>query len=198
MLTFTTKTKLERLLEEKVIHIKRGEDRKETIRLSVQRTADGNLLVDDNLPFYIYIIPTKATIFSAPKDLQDELIIPKQRKFFDYLVKKGITLPGNVGGGEVFNSFEAKYALPEDQENGVLGNILKRISEYVQEEAIDGKVSADYVKNRLKYLVGGQNGSTDMEKIGKNEKDFMTKSGYYAFGRSTIRDIPAYSSYYFE
>jgi len=198
MLTFTTKTKLERLLEEKVIHIKRGEDRKETIRLSVQRTADGNLLVDDNLPFYIYIIPTKATIFSAPKDFQDELIIPKQRKFFDYLVKKGITLPGNVGGGEVFNSFEAKYALPEDQENGVLGNILKRISEYVQEEAIDGKVSADYVKNRLKYLVGGQNGSTDMEKIGKNEKDFMTKSGYYAFGRSTIRDIPAYSSYYFE
>jgi hypothetical protein len=75
---------------------------------------------------------------------------------------------------------------------------LKRISEYVQEEAVEGKVSADYIKNRLKYLVGGQNGSTDMEKIGKNEKDFMTKAGYYAFGRSSTRDIPAYNSYYFE
>lgn len=198
MLTFTTRTKVEKILESKIVHISKGEDKKETIRLSVQRTADGNLLVDDNLPFYIYIIPTKATIFSAPKDLQDELIIPKQRKFFDFLVKKGITLPGNVGGGDVFNSFEAKYALPEDQENGVLGNILKRISEYVQEEAIEGKVSVDYLKSRLKYLVGGQNGTEDMEKIARNEKDFMTQSGYYAFGRATTRDLPSYNSYYFE
>lgn len=198
MLTFTTRSRLERMLENKIVQIDRADQKKEPIRLNVQKTADGNVLVDDNLPFYIYIIPTKATIFSAPKDMQDELIIPKQRKFFDFLVKKGITLPHQVGGGEVFNSFEAKYALSEDQEGGVLGNILKRISEYVQQETEESRVTVDYIRNRLKYLVGGQNGTTDMELINQREKEYMSAAGYHAFGHSTMRDTPVYSAYYFE
>lgn len=198
MLTFSTKEKIRRLLEAKIVHIDRESKKKETIRLNVQKTADGNVLIDDNIPFYVYIIPTKATIFTAPKDMQDELIIPKQRKFFDHMVSKGIVLPQAVDGGEVFNSFEAKYMLPEDQESGVLGNILKRISEYIQQEAEDGKVSANYIRSRLKYLVGGQNGSEDMDKIAQKEKEYMNHAGYHAFGMPTVRDIPSYNSYYFE
>jgi hypothetical protein len=198
MFTLKTRKKIEQLLEAKIIKVTKPEDQKETIRLNVQKTADGNIMVDDNAPFFVYVIPSKALIFTVPKDQQDELILDKQQKFFDFLVKKGVTIPTGVTGGEIFNSYEAKYSLPEDEDGGVLGFILKSIAEYIQDEEQDGQVSVDYIKSRLKYLVGGQSGTDDMAKISKRDQEYMNKSGYHGMGAPSIRDIPAYSSYYFE
>lgn len=199
MLTNATKDKLEKIFEERVVIIKKGNPNKVKVYLNVKKTADGKVLIDEDLTFYIYILPEQRKILTVPKDYQDELVIERQRKFFDEMIKCGHIMPASVSGGETFNSFEAEYMQDEEAEESVLGDIFKSISDYIKKETGDAAVSIDFLKSRLVSLVGGRESKTDPVEMKKKEEEYL--NGYNSYtgpGHTTSDNFPYHNFYYFE
>jgi hypothetical protein len=196
--TYETHEKVENKLKENVkIVITKKPERE--ISLNMKKTVDGNILIDENVDFYIFILPYETKIITIPKDYSNKFCTERQVKFFDYLTKEGFIKPQAVQAGELYGSFETEYLVPREEERGVLESLLAVIFDFIQEEKGDGEISVEDIKNRLMNMVGRRDNETDPVKAKEVEDDrYVQVTGGVGGMRLNGLSSPSMGTYFFE
>ena len=105
----------------------------EKILLKAKKTLDGNIIVSDHPDMNILIMPTKSKIVSLAKDQLDDELYDTQKRFFNYLIDKGVVNYETVQDGGIFMSREG--TVPEVVGEGdKIQYCLYVISNFVDEE----------------------------------------------------------------
>lgn len=195
----SVKRRVYKYLEENV-EIKISKPQDAFSRLTVKKTIGGDLLIDDDLDFYIFVLPLKKKIVTIPKEYGEKFCTEKQVAFYDYLVKNGVIMPNAVQGGDLYGSFEVVYD-DKELEGGTLNFILNIFADFIEEENQYRSIDIEDVKNRLMRMVGRDSNETDPEEVLGAEKRM------YGFGKSRsnfgissmVTNVnPVYGTYYFE
>jgi len=105
-----------------------------TIKASVRKTLDGDLVFYDHEDIDIAVSPEKRKVFAFPKDINDDKVYGAQDRLFLFLRKKGLIKPESVQGGNYFGSMEA--ALPDSKikDSNDIQLVMLNVYKFIQEE----------------------------------------------------------------
>lgn len=105
----------------------------EKILVNARKTIDGNILIFDHPDMNVMIIPTKSKIVALPKNEIDDELYDTQKRFFKFLVNKGVVDYESVQDGNMFMTKEA--VIPEMQGSGdKIQYCLYVISKFIEDE----------------------------------------------------------------
>ncbi|MCX8008258.1 MAG: hypothetical protein N3A54_00985 [Patescibacteria group bacterium] len=168
-------------------------------RLTVKKTVEGDIMVDDDVDFYIFILPIKKKIVTIPKQYGEKFCTEKQVAFFDYLAKNGIVQPNMIQSGSLYGSFEVRYN-DSAVEEGFLNMLLNVVADFIEEENEYRVVNIEDMKNRILRLVGRRDNETDPEEAVEREKQevrtFSNTFGMSKYSNNTWS--PTLGMYYYE
>tara|TARA_R110000824_G_scaffold100399_2_gene238750 strand:- start:179 stop:709 length:531 start_codon:yes stop_codon:yes gene_type:complete len=105
----------------------------EKVLMNARKTLDGNILIFDHPDMNIMVMPSKSKIVSLPKEEIDDELYDSQKRFFKFLVNKGVVDYESVQDGNLFMTKEA--VIPEVQGEGdKIQYCLYAISKFVEQE----------------------------------------------------------------
>ena len=105
----------------------------ETVLMNARKTLDGNILIFDHPDMNIMVMPSKNKVVSLPKNEIDDELYDTQKRFFKFLVNKGVVDYESVQDGNMFMTKEA--VIPDMQGEGdKIQFCLYVISKFVEGE----------------------------------------------------------------
>lgn len=151
-------------LEKAKIVIKDKDSKK--IKLSVRRTLDGNLIVQDHHSINIVVIPDKGKILSFPKGEYSEDCFSDQDDLFKHLVSVGAIKPDSINGGNIYGSLEAAYNIDKKGDEEPIEVILLNLYNFLNKTKEDYKIKKKFVDDLEKSLLDPEEEeSTEMGEI---------------------------------
>ena len=136
------------------------------IKLSVRKTLDGNLIVQDHHSMNIVIVPDKGKIVSFPKDEYSQDCYADQNDLFKFLVKGGVIKPESVNGSNLYGSMEALYNIEKEGDEEPIEVVMLNIHKFLFNAKEDHKVRKKYIDDLEKNLLHPEEEhSTEMGEI---------------------------------
>lgn len=152
--------------------------------LTVKKTADGRIFVQDHPDIDIVLHPKEMKIVTFPKEEMSDYVYGSQDIFFEFLVKQGLVLPETVQGGSVYYSIEAVIPESENRIN-TLDLVLFNIGKFIEQEHKYFQKEEEYkdAVDRSMYDPSDEE-STELGEVSQEEyKGVIPRSGRpYAFG----------------
>lgn len=193
----TFKTVYTKIYENLVVTVSKPKDA--LTRITAKKTVDGNILVDDDVDFFIFVLPYRKKIVTIPKQYGEKFCTEKQVAFFDFLIKRGMVSPNSVQAGGLYGSFEVQYD-DSKVEEGFLNTLLNVIADFIEEENEYRVVNIEDMKKRILRLVGRRPNETDPKRAVEKEKEqmryFSNSFGATKYNNNTWS--PTLGMYYYE
>ena len=104
-----------------------------SMRMNARKTLDGNLAIYDHSDIDIVVIPKSNKVLALSKGSMSDDVYETQSRLFDFLVTKGVVIPGTVRSGNVYGSLEGKYPPSEGQKDHNQVAIFT-IGKFIEEE----------------------------------------------------------------
>lgn len=123
------------------------------INLSVRRTMDGNLIIQDHHSINIVIAPDKGKIISFPKDEYTQDCYSYQDNLFKHLTTSGVIKPETVNGGNLYGSLEALYDTDKKGDEEPIEVVMLNIYNFLSKEKEDHKIQKKYIDDLEKSLL---------------------------------------------
>lgn len=161
-----------------------------TIKLTVRKTLDGNIVVSDHQDIDIVINPAENKIIAFSTDKRSDKVYDVQDRFFNFLAKKGIIDRSKIQSGSVFGSMEAKYpAATPDQQFSTLEVLLLVISRFIEDESDYFNVDDEFEKEFEESLTDpDEDESTELGEVPHADQKGSIRPGYIysPYGISSI------------
>lgn len=115
------------------------------IRLSVRKTLDGNLIVQDHHSINIIIAPDKGKIISFPKSEYSQDCYADQDDLFKFLSLNGVVKPESVNGSNLYGSLEGIYVTDKKGDEEPIEVVLLNIHNFLSGAKEDHAVRKKYI-----------------------------------------------------
>ena len=161
-----------------------------TVKLTVRKTLDGNIVISDHSDIDIVIDPKENKLITFSTDRRSDKVYDVQDRFFNFLAKKGIIDRSKIQSGSVFGSMEAKYAPPSpDQQFSTLEVLLLVVSRFIEDESDYFNVDEEFEKEFEKSLTDpDEDESTELGEVPHGDQKGSIRPGYIysPYGISSI------------
>ena len=136
------------------------------ISLSVRRTLDGNLIIQDHHSMNIVIVPDKGKILSFPKGEYNEDCYADQDDLFKHLMLNGVIKPDSINGSNIYGSLEAMYVTDKKSDEEPIDVVLLNINSFLKDAKENHQVRKKYIDDLEKQLIDPEDeNTTDMGEI---------------------------------
>lgn len=153
------------------------------IKLNMRRTLSNNLLIRDHPEFNITISEKNKKIITFPKKDVDQFTYDHQKKFFDYLIDKGVIEPESIQGSLIYNGLEGKYV--DNYETNSINQILLSIYDFMVKFRLEDSKYKKFEKDYNDSLFNpDEEETTELGEVPQEQqKGNIPKHPYY-FGTS--------------
>jgi len=152
------------------------------IKMNARKDLAGNILIFDHPDIDILILPDKNKIVTFPKDFLTDEIYDTQRRFFDFLKKKGIVIYDSVQGGNVCGSIEGNYS-PESKWAEPTQMTLFTINKFFEEELPKQEFVDSYLQgNKDDITDPSAEDTTELGQVPHSGEKGALRTNYNAYG----------------
>lgn len=150
------------------------------IKLSVRKTLDGNLLVQDHHSINIVIVPDKGKIISFPKAEYSQDCYADQSDLFDFLKLNGVIKIDSINGGNIFGSLQAEYSTDKRGDEEPVEVVMLNIHNFLSNAKHNHAIHKKYIDDLENQLINPDaDNSTELGEVPQDEfKGSIPKTGY--------------------
>jgi hypothetical protein len=142
-----------------------AEPKKNTIKLRIAKSLDGNLIIHDHPKILFVMAPSKRKLTLIAKENVKDDLHPTQKRFVSFAMENGFIIPGSESNGYLPNMFELTY--PEDPKKDTIKIILKFIHQFIlKDKEIYDRINKhkDSIQDRL--INPDEEHSTELGEVG--------------------------------
>ena len=115
------------------INISIGKNLLADVSLDMKKTLEGNIMISDHEDMDIVVMPKQNKIITFVKKNLTDIVYSTQDRYFNFLEKSGVTIPGTIRSGNVYGSLEAQYPAESPNEEPL------EVVIYITDKFIDGE-----------------------------------------------------------
>jgi len=136
------------------------------INLSVRKTLDGNLIIQDHHSLIITVVPDKGKVLVFPKGEYSQDCYADQDDLFKFLTLSGVVKPDSINGSNIYGSLEATYNTEKKGDEEPLEVVLLNIHNFLVKAKENHQVQKNYIDDLEKNLLDPEDeGSTEMGEV---------------------------------
>lgn len=147
---------LELTLQDKPLenpHLVLKEKNVKKVKLSLRRTLDGNLLIQDHHSMNIVIMPDKGKVLTFPKSEYNQDCYADQDDLFKYLTLNGVVKVDSVNGSNLYGSLEGSYNTDKKGDEEPVEVVILNISNFLNKAKEDHSVQKKFIDDLEKQLL---------------------------------------------
>lgn len=123
------------------------------VSLSLRRTLDGNLLIQDHHSMNIVIMPDKGKVLTFPKGEYNQDCYSDQDDFFKHLTLNGVVKVDSVNGSNLYGSLEGVYDIDKKGDEEPVEVVILNISNFLNRAKEDHSVQKKFIDDLEKQLL---------------------------------------------
>ncbi len=154
------------------------------INLSVRRTLDGNLMIQDHHSMHIVVMPDKGKIISMPKGEYNSDCYADQDDLFKFLSLNGVVKVDSINGNNLYGSLEGSYNTDKKGEEEPVEVVMLNIHNFLKGAKERHQVHKQYIDDLERNLLDPDDESTtELGEIPHEEfKGSIPKWGFLSKG----------------
>ena len=141
------------------------------ISLDIRKSLDGKIMIFDHRDIDIVIDSQNNKVVAFPKEEMSDEVYETQRKYFDFLAKKGVVDPSSIQGGDVFSSMQALLLDSYDNSVNSIQVLILATHNFIEQEKPRFETE-EWLQNQLddRYTYPADEDSTELGEIPQEPK----------------------------
>jgi len=148
------------------VHLVVKDKNTKKISLSVRKTLDGNLIIQDHHSINIIVVPDKGKILSFPKGEYSQDCYADQDDLFKHLTLNGVVKPESVNGSNLYGSLEGLYDTDKKGDEEPIDVVLLNVHTFLTKAKENHQVHKKYIDDLERNLLDPEEEeSTEMGEV---------------------------------